>query len=108
MCHLWSCFRRSSHLELVPDFLLHSDVEAPTEQYELVLIQAEAEETRLNALDLYDILGIKPPVLDDSFYWALGKSPEAAAVSVRESRLASSTPAKETTEPSSSAHSGAI
>ncbi|WFU56821.1 XRE family transcriptional regulator [Bradyrhizobium pachyrhizi] len=71
-------------LELVPDFRLHSDVEAPNEQHELLLIQAEAEETRLNALDLYDILRIKPPVLDDSFYWALGKSPEAAAASVRE------------------------
>jgi Zn-dependent peptidase ImmA (M78 family)/DNA-binding XRE family transcriptional regulator len=71
-------------LELVPDFRLHSDAEAPTEQYELLLIQAEAEETRLNALDLYDILGIKPPILDDSFYWALGKSPEVAAESVRE------------------------
>jgi Zn-dependent peptidase ImmA (M78 family)/DNA-binding XRE family transcriptional regulator len=71
-------------LELVPDFRLHSDAEAPTEKYELLLIQAEAEETRLNALDLYDILGIKPPVLDDAFYWTLGKSTEAAAASVRE------------------------
>jgi Zn-dependent peptidase ImmA (M78 family) len=71
-------------LELVPDFRLHSGAEAPTELYELLLIQAEAEETRLNALDLYDMLGIKPPVLDDGFYWALGKSTEAAAASVRE------------------------
>jgi Zn-dependent peptidase ImmA (M78 family)/transcriptional regulator with XRE-family HTH domain len=70
-------------LELVPDFRMHSDAGAPTEQYELLLIQAEAEETRLNALDLYDILGIKPPILEESFYWALGKSPEAAAASVR-------------------------
>jgi transcriptional regulator with XRE-family HTH domain len=71
-------------LELVPDFRLHSGAEAPTELYELLLIQAEAEETRLNALDLYDMLGINPPVLDDRFYWALGKSTEAAAASVRE------------------------
>src|SRR5947208_574936 len=36
---------------LVPDFRMHRDVEDPTEQYELLLIQSEAEETRLNALD---------------------------------------------------------
>lgn len=71
-------------LELVPDFRLHSDAEAPNEQHELLLIQAEAEETRLNALDLYEILGIKPPVLDDSFYWGLGKNHEAAAAAIRE------------------------
>lgn len=70
-------------LELVPDFRLHSGAEAPNEQYELLLIQGEAEETRLNALDLYEILGLKPPVLDDSFYWGLGKNHEAAAAAVR-------------------------
>ena len=71
-------------LGLVPDFRLHSDTEAPAEQYDLLLIQAEAEETRLNALDLYDILGIEPPVLDDAFYWGLDKSTEPAAAAVRE------------------------
>jgi Zn-dependent peptidase ImmA (M78 family)/DNA-binding XRE family transcriptional regulator len=71
-------------LELVPDFRLHSETEAPMEQHELLLIQAQAEETRLNALDLYEMLGIEPPVLDDAFYWALGKNPEAAAASARE------------------------
>src|SRR5690349_14207777 len=35
-------------LDLVPDFRLHSESETPTEQHELLLIQAEAEETRLN------------------------------------------------------------
>jgi Zn-dependent peptidase ImmA (M78 family)/DNA-binding XRE family transcriptional regulator len=75
---------RIKALELVPDFRLHSGAESPAEQYELLLIQAEAEETRLNALDLYDMLGIKPPVLDEAFYWALSKSPEAAAASARE------------------------
>ena len=37
---------------------MHREVETPTEQYELVLIQSEAGETRLNALVLYDFLGI--------------------------------------------------
>jgi len=71
-------------LDLVPDFRLHSESETPTEQHELLLIQAEAEETRLNALDLYEMLAIEPPVLDDAFYWAIGTDPEAAAASVRE------------------------
>ena len=33
-------------LELVPDFRMHSGAEAPTELHELLMIQAEAEETR--------------------------------------------------------------
>jgi Zn-dependent peptidase ImmA (M78 family)/transcriptional regulator with XRE-family HTH domain len=71
-------------LDLVPDFRLHSGAESPAELYELLLIQSEAEETRLNALDLYDILGIKPPVLDDAFYRGLDESTEAAAASARQ------------------------
>jgi Zn-dependent peptidase ImmA (M78 family) len=70
--------------ELVPDFRLHSWADSPAEQYDLLLIQAEAEETRLNALDLYEMLGLQPPVLDERFFWALSKSPEAAAASARE------------------------
>ena len=70
-------------LELVPDFRMHSGAEAPTELHELLMIQAEAEETRLNALDLYDMLGIEPPVPDGAFYWAVGKNIEVAAASVR-------------------------
>lgn len=70
--------------ELVPDFRLHSGAESPVEQYDLLLIQAEAEETRLNALDLYDMLGIKPPVLSDKFFGAISESTEAAAASARQ------------------------
>jgi Zn-dependent peptidase ImmA (M78 family)/transcriptional regulator with XRE-family HTH domain len=70
-------------LELVPDFRMHSGAETPTELHELLMIQAEAEETRLNALDLYDMLGIEPPVLRDEFYWALGENSEVAASCVR-------------------------
>jgi transcriptional regulator with XRE-family HTH domain len=68
-------------LELVPDFRMHSGAEAPTELHELLMIQAEAEETRLNALDLYDMLGLEPPVLSDEFFSAVGKDSEAAAAS---------------------------
>lgn len=70
-------------LELVPDFRMHSGTEAPTELYELLMIQSEAEETRLNALDLYDMLGMEPPVLPESFYGALSENADAAAKSVR-------------------------
>src|SRR3981081_2229337 len=40
-------------LELVPDFRMHREKPEPTEQYELLLIQSEAEEVRLNAVDLF-------------------------------------------------------
>jgi Zn-dependent peptidase ImmA (M78 family)/DNA-binding XRE family transcriptional regulator len=70
-------------LELVPDFRMHLGTEAPTEHYELLMIQSEAEETRLNALDLYGMLGMEPPVLSDNFYWALHEHAEVAATSVR-------------------------
>lgn len=74
---------RIKELELVPDFRMHSGSEISTELYELLMIQGEAEETRLNALDLYDMLGLEPPVLPDNFYWALDENAEVAATSVR-------------------------
>jgi Zn-dependent peptidase ImmA (M78 family)/DNA-binding XRE family transcriptional regulator len=70
-------------VELVPDFRMHSDAEAPAEQYELLLIQAEAEETRLNALDLYDMLGIEPPSLGNEQYATLDDDTEVVAASAR-------------------------
>jgi Zn-dependent peptidase ImmA (M78 family)/transcriptional regulator with XRE-family HTH domain len=71
-------------VELVPDFRMHADAEAPVEQYELLLIQAEAEETRLNALDLYDMLGIDPPSLGNEHYATLGDDTEVVATSTRD------------------------
>jgi Zn-dependent peptidase ImmA (M78 family)/DNA-binding XRE family transcriptional regulator len=68
---------------LVPDFRMHRDVEAPDEQYELLMIQSEAEETRLNAIDLYELLGITPPVLPDEFYQDLKRNSEETAATVR-------------------------
>ena len=40
--------------------------------------------TQLNALDVYDILGFEPPILDEKFYWGLEQSAEAAGTAVRE------------------------
>ncbi|WP_441277800.1 ImmA/IrrE family metallo-endopeptidase [Tardiphaga sp. 172_B4_N1_3] len=71
-------------LELVPDFRMYREAEAPTEQYELVLLQSEAEEVRLNAIDLFAMLGETPPVLPDSFYADVKQSSEIVASRVRE------------------------
>ena len=66
-------------LELVPDFRMEREKEEPFEQYDLVLIQSEAEEVRLNAIDLFEMLGSQPPVLPETFYADTGKKPEAVA-----------------------------
>jgi Zn-dependent peptidase ImmA (M78 family) len=71
-------------LELVPDFRMERAKEEPTEQYDLVLLQSEAEEVRLNAIDLFEMVGGQPPVLPESFYSDTGKKPEVVAASVRE------------------------
>jgi Zn-dependent peptidase ImmA (M78 family) len=47
--------------ELLPDFRLHRDAPAPPEENrELLKLQSWAEEQRLNALDLYELLGEGP------------------------------------------------
>jgi Zn-dependent peptidase ImmA (M78 family)/DNA-binding XRE family transcriptional regulator len=71
-------------LELVPDFRMEREKEGPTEQYDLILIQSEAEEVRLNAIDLFEMAGSQPPMLAETFYADTGKKAEAVAASVRE------------------------
>ncbi len=71
-------------LELVPDFRMHRGVQEPTEQYGLILIQSEAEEIRLNALDLYELLGEQPPMLPASFFATITDSAESVAARTRE------------------------
>jgi Zn-dependent peptidase ImmA (M78 family)/DNA-binding XRE family transcriptional regulator len=70
-------------LELVPDFRMERAQEEPTEQYDLVLLQSEAEEVRLNAIDLFEMVGGQPPALPDSFYSDTGKKAEEIAASTR-------------------------
>jgi Zn-dependent peptidase ImmA (M78 family) len=70
-------------LELVPDFRMEREKAEPTEQYDLVLIQSEAEEVRLNAIDLFEMVGSQPPVIAESFYANTGQNAEVAAGSVR-------------------------
>lgn len=69
--------------ELVPDFRMQKDAEEPTEQYELILIQSEAEEIRLNALDLYELVGEKPPVLPAAIYASVTDDAEHVAAKAR-------------------------
>jgi Zn-dependent peptidase ImmA (M78 family)/transcriptional regulator with XRE-family HTH domain len=69
--------------ELVPDFRMHRDAEEPTEQYELILIQSEAEEIRLNAIDLYEVVGEPQPALPTAIYATLEDDPEAIAARAR-------------------------
>jgi len=70
-------------LELVPDFRMHREADIPTEHYELLLIQSEAEEIRLNALDLFEMLGEQPPILPDAIYGAVTDDVESVAAQAR-------------------------
>jgi Zn-dependent peptidase ImmA (M78 family)/DNA-binding XRE family transcriptional regulator len=70
-------------LELVPDFRMQPETKEPTEQYDLVLIQSEAEEVRLNAIDLFEMIGGVPPVLPNEMYASTKKNAEIVAASVR-------------------------
>ena len=73
--------------DLVPDYRLHRGAPEPVESRDLLDIQAWAEEVRLNAIDLYDILGDRPPSVPDRVRSSLAESPEVAAVG-RERQLA--------------------
>jgi Zn-dependent peptidase ImmA (M78 family)/transcriptional regulator with XRE-family HTH domain len=70
-------------LELVPDFRMHRDAPEPKEQYELLMVQSEAEEIRLNAIDLIELLEIDTPTPPENFYCTLEKKPADAAAIAR-------------------------
>jgi len=70
-------------LELVPDFRMHREAEPPEERYELLLIQSEIEEIRLNALDLFEMLGEQPPIVPDEIYASVKDDVEIVAVRAR-------------------------
>ena len=69
--------------DLVPDFRLHRGVPEPRESRDLLDIQAWAEEIRLNAIDLYDVLGDPVPFPPAALRASLAESPEVAAVRAR-------------------------
>jgi Zn-dependent peptidase ImmA (M78 family)/transcriptional regulator with XRE-family HTH domain len=68
---------------LVPDFRLHRDAPKPHETRDLRDLQGWAEEIRLNALDLYEMLGEEPPKLPDGVKVAMAFPASAAAAYVR-------------------------
>ena len=70
-------------LELVPDFRMKPEADQPTEQYDLVLIQSEAEEVRLNAIDLFEMVGGQPPTLPENFFSDTSRNASEVAASVR-------------------------
>lgn len=61
--------------ELVPDFRLYRDAPPPEESHKLLEIQAWAETLRLNALDLFEILGYQPPTFPSSLYADIAANP---------------------------------
>jgi Zn-dependent peptidase ImmA (M78 family) len=70
-------------LELVPDFRMQRDEDVPKDHYELLCIQSEAEEVRLNALDLFEMLGTAPPRLPPDFFGQVSDKAEEKAAQVR-------------------------
>lgn len=69
--------------DLVPDFRLHRDHPDPKGDRELKVIQAWAEDIRLNALDLFALVGEQPPSLPNGFHATLDTNPERAANEAR-------------------------
>jgi Zn-dependent peptidase ImmA (M78 family)/DNA-binding XRE family transcriptional regulator len=73
--------------ELVPDFRLFREAVDPSGDRELKAIQAWAEEQRLNALDLYEILGDTPPAFPDDVFATTASNPEVVAAAARKATL---------------------
>jgi Zn-dependent peptidase ImmA (M78 family)/DNA-binding XRE family transcriptional regulator len=74
-----------SEAKLVPDFRLHRDAPDPKKNFELLEIQRWAEEQRLNALDLFEMLGEAPPRFQPALYASTSSDAEAMAALVRKS-----------------------
>lgn len=68
---------------LVPDYRMHRDVGKPGDDKEVWHIQRWAETQRLNAIDLFDLLGEEPPSMPESLQATLETNPERAAIDVR-------------------------
>ena len=69
--------------ETIPDFRMQRGIKAPKEQYDLFFIQSEAEEIRLNALDLFELLGEKPPTIPSAFFGTIADNVETTAARTR-------------------------
>jgi Zn-dependent peptidase ImmA (M78 family) len=69
--------------EDIPDFRLFASAADPSEDQELKNIQLWAEAQRVNALDLFDTVGERPPMIDESLFATIDQSSEKAAASIR-------------------------
>ena len=69
--------------QLIPDFRLHRNAAAPGENRSLLEIQSWAETQRLNALDLFEIIGERPPEFPDDLYATIESSPAEIAAKMR-------------------------
>jgi Zn-dependent peptidase ImmA (M78 family)/transcriptional regulator with XRE-family HTH domain len=70
-------------VQAVPDFRLYADQSQMQDKRVLIEAQAWAETQRLNALDLYEILGDIPKHLPPTVYSSTQEAPEAAASRIR-------------------------
>lgn len=68
---------------LLPDFRLYRKAGKPKNEREIWHIQRWAETQRLNALDLYDLIGQEPPTLPPNLAATLDSNPETVAIAVR-------------------------
>jgi len=69
---------------LVPDFRFHSGVTPDREAVALLEIHRWAEEQRLNALDLLELVGDEPPAFPERLYASIDESVDSAAARARE------------------------
>lgn len=70
-------------VQLVPDYRLYSDPPSKMEKALLTETQRWAEEQRLNALDLFEMLGEDPPKFPSSLYEGVDSDVEEAAKKAR-------------------------
>lgn len=70
-------------VHLVPDFRLHRDAPDPKGDREIQAVQDWAEETRLNALDLFETVGDEVPKVPNEIKATLANNPEVIANEAR-------------------------
>jgi Zn-dependent peptidase ImmA (M78 family) len=74
---------RLKESDLVPDYRLHRDAAAQANERELWHIQRWAEAKRLNALDLFEMLGEEPPAFPAKLSATVNSNPELLAEETR-------------------------
>lgn len=80
---LWQEIPTVQEPALAPDYRLHVDAPDPGGNRDLIRIQGWIETQRLNALDLYEALGERPPELPDALSATINEQAEQVAARVR-------------------------